>query len=387
MASRSTPSIHEPPHQNDASGADPLANARKSGPELLRKERRSLRDSSFHWCVVLFSVAALLAFLPLWAPLLLASWMAIVVRPLHSKLAKKGGRSRAAGVVTVLLVVAALAPVLLIVLSLTGAAMTLVERLQQSGGAREAFSTFAATQPSLSGGHLEPGKIMEFAQKHGGGALNAASTIFGAATAVAIALFVFVYGFYTCLVDGRKAYAWLLDHSPLERWQTARLAAAYQETGRGLLVGVGLTALFQGVVATVGYLIIGVPQALVLGLVTTFAALIPSIGTGLVWVPVTIGLFVAGKTGAGVAVLALGCVVSVADNFARPVLSRYGQLDLSTFVLLVAMLGGIGIFGTWGLLVGPLFVRLAIEALRLARERREVGESGDLLAGNAETEL
>ena len=386
MASRSTLSTNEP-SPNAATPGGSFGDDRSSGAEQRRQERRSLRESSVHRCLVVLSAAALLAFLPLWAPLMIASWMAIVVRPLHTKLAKKGGRSRAAGVVTVLLVVAALAPLLLLVLSLTGAALTLVERLQQSGGAREALSTFAATQPSLSGGQFEPSKIMEFAQKHGGGALNAAGTIFGAASAAFIALFVFVYGFYTCLVDGRSGYAWLLDHSPLERWQTARLAAAYEETGRGLLVGVGLTALFQGVVATIGYIIIGVPQALVLGLVTAFAALIPSIGTGLVWVPVMIGLFLAGKTGAGVAVLALGCVVSVADNFARPVLSRYAKLDLSTFVLLVAMLGGIGVFGTWGLLAGPLFVRLAIEALRLARERREVGESGDLVGSTGGSAL
>jgi predicted PurR-regulated permease PerM len=49
------------------------------------------------------------------------------------------------------------------------------------------------------------------------------------------------------------------------------------------------------------------------------------------------------------------------------VFSRFGNLELSSFVLLVSIFGGLAMFGGWGLLVGPLFVRLAKEALVLAR--------------------
>jgi predicted PurR-regulated permease PerM len=85
--------------------------------------------------------------------------------------------------------------------------------------------------------------------------------------------------------------------------------------------------------------------------------------------------------GHAAAVVGLGTVISVADNFMRPLLSRVANLDLNGFVLFVAMLGGIAIFGTWGLLLGPLAVRLGVEGLRIGRERRELGgEGGQLLA-------
>jgi len=84
----------------------------------------------------------------------------------------------------------------------------------------------------------------------------------------------------------------------------------------------------------------------------------------------------AGRTGQAIAVVALGCVISVADNFIRPLLSRYAKLDLPTFLLFIAMLGGIAVFGTWGLLLGPLCVRLGVEALRVGRERHDLGDSG-----------
>src|SRR5690606_39110392 len=220
---------------------------------------------------------------------------------------------------------------------------------------------------------LSPREIMNFARRHGSGAVDAAGKVFGAATAATIGVFVFLYGFYTFLIDSRRVHQWLLDHSPLERWESLRLSQAYEETGRGLLIGVGLTAVFQGAVATVGYLIIGVPQALVLGLLTMFSALIPTVGTGLVWAPLALGLALTDLIGEAIAVVALGCIISVADNFVRPALSRHAQLDLPMFLLFIAMLGGIAMFGGWGLLAGPLFVRLGVEALRLGRERKELG--------------
>jgi predicted PurR-regulated permease PerM len=355
------------------------------GPATQRTERRSLRAKSFHWGMALACVAAALTFVPLWAPLLLASWMAMVFRPVHSKLVHRvGGRAGAAAVVTILLVVGALAPIVVMGLSLFSSAATLIDQVQKSGGAREALQTLISSNaPSVAPADFDPkqfqlnaSQILDFARRHGGGALSAAGTIFGAATNVAIALFVFVFGFYTFLVQSRRFHEWLLDHSPLERWQTLRVSRAYAETGRGLVIGVGLTALFQGAVATLGYVIIGVPQALVLGLLTTFAALIPSIGTGLVWVPLAAGLALAHHMGQAAALVALGVVISVADNFIRPWLSRFGRLDMDMFVLFIAMMGGIAMFGTWGLLLGPLFVRLAIEALRLGRERRDLGDGG-----------
>jgi predicted PurR-regulated permease PerM len=387
MASR------DPMRNSDADPADRLADEiadepvrdtpppADAGPDTLRAERRSLRVASFHWVMVLTAVAGTLALVPLWAPMLLASWMAMVVRPLHTKVVTwVKGSGRAAAVVTVLLAGLTLTPVLIMTLSLFSSTAELVERLQKSGGAREALQTLLAADGSTSGAglgaaqfKLDAQQLMGFARSHGGGALNAASTIFGAATTAVIGLFVFVYGFYTFLVDAQRANRWFVDHSPLERWQTLRLARAYAETGRGLIIGVGLTALVQGGIATLGYVIIGVPRALVLGLITTFAALIPSVGTGLVWAPLAAGLAIAGRMGEAAAVVGLGCAISVADNFVRPFLSRYARLDLHMFVLFVAMLGGIAIFGAWGLLLGPLCVRLAVEALRIGRESRELG--------------
>jgi predicted PurR-regulated permease PerM len=329
--------------------------------------------SATRWTVLLLCVAAMFTILPLWQPLLLAAFVAIVAEPLYLRLYRKvEGRSSAAALLTLLLAIFALVPLVIASLSIYDGAIDLLRRLQQSSGGSEALKQLAARDSGAEGFSFDWSgqKVIELVRQQGWGALATARTVFGAATTVIVGVFIFAVGFYTFLVQGRRAYAWLLKRSPLPRAYGVRFGDAFAETGRGLLVGVGLTALIQGTVATIAYFVIGISQAAVLGLMTVLAALVPSLGTGLVWAPVAAGLFLGGRTQAAVALLVVGGVVSVLDNVIRPWLSKYGKLDLSAFVLLVAMLGGITAFGGFGLLLGPLLVRLAVEGLRLLHDEQ-----------------
>ncbi|HEY6079596.1 MAG TPA: AI-2E family transporter [Polyangiaceae bacterium] len=323
------------------------------------------------WVVVGLCVVSALALTPFWAPLLLAAWGAIIARPLYGALAKRIHRRKgAAALVTVLLVVAFLTPVLVTLLSLSGAAIDLGHRLLESKSGGEALRSLAegGDTSTLDFRKLDTQQLVQLLQRHGASAWGVAKSLFGAATVLVVGLVVFVAAFYTLLLHGPRLHEWLLIHSPLSRPNFHRFSSAFEEVGRGLLLGVGLTALLQGLVATVGYVVCGVPQPLVLGLVTVFASLIPSVGSGLVWAPVTVGLFVAGRTGTAVLLLVVGCVVSVVDNLARPLLAKLGQLRMHGLLLFMAMLGGIAVFGAGGLLLGPLVVRLAVEGLVMLRE-------------------
>jgi predicted PurR-regulated permease PerM len=315
---------------------------------------------------------ALFTVIPVWVPLVLAAWSAILTRPLQQRVAKLvGGRSRAAGMVTVVLVLAVLTPVVVTALSLSGSLVDLATRLSHTEDGVQAMGALFASDSAAAPIDLaDTRQLFELIRRHGMSAVGTVRELFGAVAAVAVGLFVFVFAFYTFLVDGPRMYLWLLDYSPLSVAHSERMAAAFAETGRGLFLSLGGTALFQGSLATIGYLVIGVPQALLLGMLTFVGSFIPLIGTALVWVPVTAGMLLLDRGGQAVAVLVVGLVVSSLDNFVRPWLSRYGQLQLPTFVIFVAMLGGIAAFGGAGPLLGPLVVRLAAEALHIWREER-----------------
>ncbi len=323
------------------------------------------------WLVGALCVMAALSLVPFWAPLVLATWGALIARPLYSALAKRTHwRQGASALVTVLLVVAFLAPLTISVLSLSGAAVELGHRLLDSKSGTDALRSLAqgggGSEADLR--KLDAGRLIQLLQEHGGSAWAVAKSMFGAATLVVLDVVVFVSAFYSLLLRGPALHEWLLVHSPLSRGNFHRLSSAFEEVGRGLLLGVGLTAVLQGAVATVGYLACGVPQPLVLGMVTMLASLIPSIGSALVWCPVAAGLLVSDRPGAAAALFAIGIFVSVVDNLARPLLTKLGELRLHGLLVFLAMLGGMAVFGAGGLLLGPLVVRLAVEGLVMLRE-------------------
>lgn len=345
----------------------------------------SPRQQTVAFRVVLFVLvaAAGYTFLPLWAPLVLAIWVAMLLRPVMVKLARAtGGRHRAAGALLVLLVAAIFVPLAASLVSLSHGAIDLGKSILGSSGAKSALIAVVSGDQAPKageggGGSLipSPSAIVSLVQEHGAQAVQILGGIAGAATDALVGLFVFIYAVYVFLVDGKNMYAWFEKHVPLEINHARRLVSAFLETGRGLFVGVGLTGLAQGIVATTTYLALGVPRALVLGLLTCIASLIPSIGTALVWVPIAIGLALAGKTVPAIIMAAVGVlVIGSVDNLLRPVFARFGNLELSTFVLLTSIFGGLAIFGGWGFILGPLFARLAKEVLVMAREERVEGE-------------
>ena len=318
-------------------------------------------------------LVACVALVPFWVPLVIAAWTAVVVLPLHQRLAKRIHRRKGAAVlITVLLVIACLTPLLIATLSLSSAALQLGRGLSGAGSGAEALRFLATSGDGkpFDFHQLNLEQIIDMARRHGAGALGVARLIFGAATTMALDVVVFVAALYTFLYDGRRLHEWLLLHAPLSRGRSQRLSNVFAEVGRGLLIGVALTALLQGAVATIGYLVCGVPQALVLGLVTVIASLIPSVGSALVWVPVTAGLAISGRPGTAVIMLVIGGLVSIVDNLVRPALAKYGELRMHGLLLFVGMLGGITVFGAGGLFLGPLALRLAIEGLTMLREAR-----------------
>lgn len=323
------------------------------------------------WLTLLVCLGAARTLLPLWVPIVLAAWSAIILSPLCHGVAKRlHWRRGAAALVTVLLTLAFLAPLCISVLSLSVGAVDLGNRLLQSKSGADALRSLAMDGGGspFAGGHLSVQQLMDMARQHGASAVSLAKSLFGAATVIVVALVVFVSAFYTFLLCGDKLHEWLLEHSPLARAHAHRLSNVFAEVGRGLLIGLGLSGLLQAIVATIGYVACGVPQPLVLGLVTLFASLIPSIGSGLVWAPVTLGLLLAGRPGAALAMLIVGGVASVTDNVARPLLTKYGKLQLHGLLVFVAMLGGVAVFGASGLLLGPLLLRTAVECLKMLRE-------------------
>lgn len=319
--------------------------------------------------------AAAFAIAPFWAPLVLAAWFADVLQPLVRTFQRwLGGRRRGAAAIVVLLVVVALVPLVLMCLEIVLGARDLALQLRSALEGQESFAGAL-----LGDGHAFPTmrQWARLATRYPSNAWRAGAAVAQASFWGFLWIVVFVAALYNFAAHGRRNYRWLASHTPLPRRAFTRFARAFRETGRGILVGGGGTALVQGATATVVFVAIGVPRAWLLGPLCAIAALVPAVGTGLVWVPLAIELAATGDYARAVAVAATGAIViSLLDNLLRPILTRFGRLRLPALVVLVSMIGGVAAFGPWGALLGPLAVRMASEALAIARDERPVTSAG-----------
>ena len=96
-------------------------------------------------------------------------------------------------------------------------------------------------------------------------------------------------------------------------------------TVRGVMYGLLGTALAQGVVATIGFAIAGVPGALLLGVATALLSLTP-IGPPFVWGGAAIWLFYQSGVGWGIFMLLWGVfLISGVDNVVKPLIISRGS--------------------------------------------------------------
>ena len=315
---------------------------------------------------------ALFVLVPLWAPLVFAVWTAVLLDSFTGSVVRLvRRRSLAAGIATAL-VALLLVPVGLLLVSLVTSVAALVREMLASAKARQAIEMLVSSDSSGGSSPLGVGRWIELVQAHGATALRAGQRFIGAGAWAFIVLLVFFVVLYQCLAQGRAMWTWGKDHVPLRLQTTERLAAAFVETGRGLIVGAGLTSLLQASVATALFAALGVPRAIVLGAMTFVASIIPAVGTSVVWLPVAVGLGLRGDYVRTTILLLVGALgISTIDNVTRPLFQRWGgKLDLPAFLLLLAAFGGLKAFGPAGLALGPLSLRMAREVLAIARERR-----------------
>lgn len=289
------------------------------------------------------TIALVIASLCLAAPyagVVIASiWAAQLARPIMPRVA---GRRRVAAAVTVLIVLIAMTP--LAIVALVAAAT-----------ARELIHTHSTTALAL----LDSAR---------GGAMAGVRLASSGASHILIGFALFVVGAYTCLVDGNRMWAWAKRTVPLPPHTLDRLGAAFEDCGRSLFVGVVLTALTQGVIATIVYAAVRVPHPFAMGALTFLAAFVPLVGTASVWLPLSVSLAATGRPVAAVVLAGLGIVViGTIDNVVRPIFSRSTKLALPIWVLALSMFGGLALLGFQGMLIGPLIVRLTAEMLELSR--------------------
>jgi predicted PurR-regulated permease PerM len=211
-----------------------------------------------------------------------------------------------------------------------------------------------------------------------GYATSAAATVIQTTTSAAVGLVIALMTMYYVLLEWPNIAVRLERVLPLDPRHTRALILEFRDVGRSSFVGTIATALVQGLLGGVGYAIAGVANSVTLGMLTALASFIPLVGTAMVWAAVAAYLALSGELLAGVFVLAWGLLVVMAlsDYVIRPRLVG-GKEHGHPLLMLVALIGGLEVFGLAGLIVAPMLMSMFLAALRIYEREVEADDVPD----------
>ena len=334
---------------------------------------------------LLLGVALFRIVQPFFGPLLWALFIAFLLNPLHVWLTRRlQGRSHlSAALLTVLTLIVLLGPLAALSAAFAAQVGDLLQAAQSTVADQTRNNVFDLTKvpwihdtiqwldatfgvniAQVRGWIIEASRsvLQSLASLGGKVFLGAVGTVFGFVLMVFLLFFI--------IRDGAGMWGTLRELIPMTRQQKNKLFDHLAAVTRALVYGTGLTALIQGALVGISFAIVGLPSALVFGVIAALAALLPFGGTGLVWIPAAIALAAQGRWGATIFMLLWGALlVGLVDNIVRPMLVA-GRAPVSTLTVFIGVLGGISAFGAIGLFLGPVVLALIIALLQFAIEMR-----------------
>jgi len=197
---------------------------------------------------------------------------------------------------------------------------------------------------------------------------------------LAVNLFVVFFTLFYFLKDGESLLKRLHNYLQLQQKNYALIQERVKENVHAIVYGFLLIAMIQGIFGALGFFLFGIPSPLFWGVIMAFFALIPAIGTGVIWVPASLILILDGVfqdstslilKGVGLLVYSFIFVGSV-DNLLRPKIIG-DKAKVHVAIIMLGIFGGILLIGPLGVIIGPLVLSLTTEIMKVYLAGRKSG--------------
>lgn len=308
--------------------------------------------------VVAYLVWTLIA--PFISALALAAIIVTICYPLYTRIIRRTpwqNQSLAAFITTLFVVVVILLPFLLLISTVVSEAAAIYNAAERGGAnlGTTAQQLQVALDTYIPAAELEVATIIQEVTNWLRGNLGA---IFVSTASTVFSFFIALIASFYLFRDGREFTKQLVKISPLPDDQDELILQRLGQAVRSVATGTVLVALTQGTLTAIGLTIFGIDQAILWGTIAAIGALIPGVGTAIVLIPAVLFLIYSGDYVSAVGLSVWGMVaVGTIDNILGPYLMSRGN-PLHPFIILIAVLGGISVFGPIGFIVGPVIVSL-----------------------------
>ena len=343
----------------------------------------SAEDIGFAVLVLLVTIAFGWLLTPYFGAILWGVVAAIVFRPLYGWLTRRlGGREGLAAALTLLIILAlVILPAILVGASLVQESVGLYNKLQAgkvdftvyfaklARSLPHSVTRFAAAYDLMDAARMR--ELVRSGLSAGLGSFaTQALTVGQGALAFLADLGVMLYLTYFLLRDGERLGRRFSEALPLRPQLREHLIDNFIRVVRATMKGSMLVAVLQGIVGGVIFWLLGIEPALLWGLLMGFFSLVPAVGTGIIWVPVALYLLVTGSVWEGSVLVFCGLfVIGLIDNLLRPILVGK-DTKLPDFVVLIATVAGLELFGLSGFVVGPIIAALFIALWDIVTDMR-----------------
>lgn len=198
--------------------------------------------------------------------------------------------------------------------------------------------------------------------------VKAAPDFLGSITEWLLGFFIMLFVLFFSFQSGRGSFERVRALIPLAPSLKDKLIEEVKSVTWAVVYGQVMTALVQGTLGGLGFLIFGVPNPILWGFIMILLSFLPLFGTPVIWAPAGLFLILSGATVRGIGLLLWGGILVMnVDNFLKPRLIS-GQSNIHPVVVLLGVLGGLKLFGLIGLVAGPLILALLIALIRFYEE-------------------
>ncbi|MEO8638082.1 MAG: AI-2E family transporter [Candidatus Taylorbacteria bacterium] len=332
-------------------------------------QSKKLQINFFYALLLAVTGLVFFIFMPFLKVLFLAAVFAVVFYPVYKKLLSlftfKGGDSLSSFVTVLIVLFVILIPFAGMSILIFNEVGNVYYYLVRGGGGSSLllFLTQAGSYVnSIFPAGVVPPITVEGIQSYAGQAYGWIFThfqaLFSSAFKIVVGTFIMIFALFFFLRDGQKFKDVLISLSPLTDEDDRGILEKMRVAINSVIKGSLLVALSQGIMATIGFLIFGVPSAILWGTAAVFSAMIPSIGTSLVIMPAVLFLYFTKGLTPAIGLAIWGAIfVGLIDNILGPLILKRG-IKIHPFFILLSVLGGLAFFGPIGFLAGPVILSL-----------------------------
>ncbi len=166
------------------------------------------------------------------------------------------------------------------------------------------------------------------------------------------------------LLDGNRFLLWMKDRIPLDNDVRKRVVNSFRDMAIASIWATLAAGAAQSAVIFLAYLILGVPGSYLAAGATFIFAWIPLLGSAPVWIVGAAYLYAQESFSKVIVMIIFGLLAGIIDNFVRPLVLK-GRSNMHPLVSLVAIFGGIGLFGIMGVFLGPILAAVTISLLQI----------------------